>query len=60
MSKFERYKKKVETYIYPHKHCNNCGEMISEAFSYCIECYKKRKKKKKKKIFFKKKIKKKK
>jgi len=47
MSKFERYKKKVETYIYPHKHCKNCGEMISEAFSYCSECYKKSKEKKK-------------
>ena len=51
MSKFERYKKKTDIYIYPHKHCKSCGEMISEAFSYCSECYKKRKEKKKRKRF---------
>lgn len=51
MSKFERYKKKVETYIYPHKHCKNCEEMISEAFSYCTGCYNKKKEKKKRKFF---------
>ncbi len=51
MSKFERYKTKVETYIYPHKHCKNCGEMIAEAFSFCTECYKKTKEKKKSKRF---------
>ncbi len=54
MSKFERYKKKADTYIYPHKHCKNCGEMISEAFSYCFECYQKLQEKKKKKKRFKK------
>lgn len=54
MSKFERYKKKKEIYIYPHKHCKQCGEMISEAFTYCSECYKKLKEKKKRKRFWKK------
>ena len=53
LSKFERYKKKADTYIYPHKHCKTCGEMISEAYSYCTECYKKTKEKKKKKRRFK-------
>lgn len=51
MSKFERYKKKTETYIDPHKHCKKCGEMIAEAFSYCQECYKTLKEKKKRKLF---------
>ncbi|MBY8983779.1 MAG: hypothetical protein KGD65_01795 [Candidatus Lokiarchaeota archaeon] len=51
MSKFERYKKKTEIYIYPHKHCKTCEEMISEAFTYCPECYKKLKEKKKRKFF---------
>ena len=51
MSKFERYKKKTETYIYPHKHCKKCAEMISEAFTYCSECYKNLKEKKKRKLF---------
>ncbi|MFX0104019.1 MAG: DUF2116 family Zn-ribbon domain-containing protein [Candidatus Hodarchaeota archaeon] len=51
MSKFERYKKAVEVYIYPHKHCKKCGEMISEAFSYCPKCYEKLKEKKKRKLF---------
>ncbi|MFW9864913.1 MAG: hypothetical protein ACFFEN_02355 [Candidatus Thorarchaeota archaeon] len=41
MSKFERYKKKTEPYIYPHKHCDKCGAMIKEAFRYCPECYEK-------------------
>ncbi|MFX1500750.1 MAG: hypothetical protein ACFFDH_07275 [Promethearchaeota archaeon] len=56
MSKFERHKKKTEMYIYPHKHCKKCGEMISEAFTYCPECYKILKEKKKRRIFRKKKI----
>jgi len=51
LSKFERYKKKTETYIYPHKHCKKCGEMIDEGFSYCKECYKALKEKKKRKLF---------
>lgn len=51
MSKFERYKKAIETEIYPHKHCKNCGEMIDEGISYCEECYKKMLEKKKKKRF---------
>lgn len=50
MSKFERYKKGIETEIYPHKHCKNCGEMIDESVSYCEECYKKMKEKKKKRF----------
>ena len=54
MSKFERYKKKAETYIYPHKHCKKCGEMVSEAFTYCPECYETLKAKKKRRIFKKK------
>ena len=51
MSKFERYKKKTETYIYPHKHCKKCGETIEEALSYCSECYQALKEKKKRKLF---------
>ena len=54
MSKFERYKKKkTETYVYPHKHCQKCGEMIEESLNYCSECYKiiKEKKQKKKRRF---------
>ncbi|MHA1913574.1 MAG: hypothetical protein ACW986_02440 [Promethearchaeota archaeon] len=51
MSKFERYKKKTETYVYPHKHCKQCGEMIDEAHSYCPECYKKSKERKKRRLF---------
>jgi predicted nucleic acid-binding Zn ribbon protein len=51
LSKFERYKKKEEIYIYPHKHCKKCGEMVSEAFTYCPECYKTLKEKKKRKFF---------
>ena len=33
MSKFERYKKKAGPYIYPHKHCKKCDEMVTEAFT---------------------------
>ncbi len=51
LSKFERYQKKAETYIYPHKHCKKCNEMISEAFSYCSDCYTALKEKKKRKLF---------
>ena len=51
MSKFERYKKKAEIYIYPHKHCKKCGEMIEEAFSYCSQCYQVLKEKKKRRFF---------
>jgi predicted nucleic acid-binding Zn ribbon protein len=43
MSKYDRYKKSSEDYIYPHKHCKKCGEMIEEAFTYCPDCYKKMK-----------------
>jgi len=49
LSKFERYKKTNELYIYPHKHCDKCGEMIEEANNYCSECYKKMQQKKEKK-----------
>ncbi|TFF63528.1 MAG: DUF2116 family Zn-ribbon domain-containing protein [Promethearchaeota archaeon] len=49
MSKFERYKKKSEDYVYPHKHCQICGEMIDESLKYCSSCYKKLKEKEKKK-----------
>ena len=51
MSKFERYKKKSEPYIYPHKHCKKCGEMIKETFTYCSECYEQLKQKKERKWF---------
>ena len=47
LSKFERYKKKVDIYIYPHKHCKNCGEMIHEGITYCSDCYMKLQEKKK-------------
>ncbi|MHA1489815.1 MAG: hypothetical protein ACTSRI_09175 [Promethearchaeota archaeon] len=59
MSKFDKYKKKAEPYIYPHKHCQKCGQMINEGFSYCNECYKqiKRKKEKKKRFGLKRKTK---
>ena len=50
MSKFERYQKKGETYyVYPHKHCKTCGQMIEESLTYCSDCYKKIKEKKSKK-----------
>jgi predicted amidophosphoribosyltransferase len=52
LSKFDRYKKDGESYyVYPHKHCQKCGQMIEENLTYCSECYNKlqeRKKKKKK------------
>jgi predicted nucleic acid-binding Zn ribbon protein len=53
LSKFERYKK-TEQYIYPHKHCKRCGEMIKEAYTYCPSCYQEIQEKTKKKGFFKK------
>ena len=50
MSKFERYKRKGESYyVYPHKHCQKCGQMIEESVNYCSECYKVLKEKKEKK-----------
>lgn len=51
MSKFERYQKRVEEDIYPHKHCKRCGEMIEEAYNYCSNCYEEMKRKKKKKWY---------
>jgi predicted nucleic acid-binding Zn ribbon protein len=46
--------KNAEEYIYPHKHCKKCGQMIEEAFTYCPDCYKKiKEKKEKKRSFFK-------
>lgn len=53
MSKFERYKKGDEPYIYPHKHCKKCGEMIDEGLTYCPQCYEKIQKKKDKESFWK-------
>lgn len=57
MSKFERYQKSTDSYyVYPHKHCKHCGQMIEESLTYCSECYQKlkermdKKKEKKKKI----------
>jgi len=50
VSKFERYKKNGESYyVYPHKHCQKCGQMIDESLNYCPECYKELKEKKEKK-----------
>ena len=50
MSKFERYKKRGESYyVYPHKHCQKCGQMIEESINYCTDCYKELKEKKEKK-----------
>lgn len=50
MSKFERHTKKGESYyVYPHKHCQKCGQMIEESSNYCPECYKELKEKKEKK-----------
>jgi predicted amidophosphoribosyltransferase len=50
MSKFERHGKKGESYyVYPHKHCQKCGQMIEESVNYCSECYKELKEKKEKK-----------
>ena len=57
MSKFERHKKKADSYyVYPHKHCQKCGEMIEESVNYCPDCYNiiQEKQKKKKKRFRKK------
>jgi predicted nucleic acid-binding Zn ribbon protein len=39
LSKFERYKGKGEKSIYPHKHCERCGNMIKESYTYCPDCY---------------------
>ncbi len=55
MSKFDRYKKKTESYIYPHKHCQKCGQIIKELDNYCTDCYKLLKERKKKKKRFKRK-----
>ena len=49
MSKFDRHKKKAERYVYPHKHCQRCEQMIEESMSFCPECYRLTKEKKKKK-----------
>ena len=51
MSKFDRYKKKEEIYIFPHAHCEKCGVMIEEAYKYCSDCYEKMNQKKKRKLF---------
>ena len=56
MSKFERYKKNGDSYyIYPHKHCKKCEQMIDESLTYCSDCYKELKEKKKKKKLWRKK-----
>ncbi|NHJ21448.1 MAG: DUF2116 family Zn-ribbon domain-containing protein [Candidatus Lokiarchaeota archaeon] len=51
MSKFERHKKKSIDYIFPHKHCKSCNQMIEEGLTYCSDCYKKLQEKKKRKWF---------
>lgn len=57
MSKFERYKKKgVSTYIYPHKHCTKCAQMIDESLTYCPQCYQLLQQKKQRKRFGRKKV----
>ncbi len=56
MSKFDRHKKEGGSYyIYPHKHCAKCSQMINESITYCPECYKLIKEKKEKKSKFRKK-----
>ncbi|MBN1216743.1 MAG: hypothetical protein JXA99_15050 [Candidatus Lokiarchaeota archaeon] len=52
MSKFERHKKSEE-YVYPHKHCKKCEDMIIESYTYCPKCYKELLERKNKKGFFK-------
>lgn len=52
MSKFDRHKKGEEEYVFPHKHCAKCGEMIEEAYSYCSDCYRELKEQKNKKKKF--------
>lgn len=51
MSKFDRYKKKEDVYIYPHTHCEKCGTMIEGVHKYCSDCYAKMSQKKKRKWF---------
>ncbi len=51
LSKFDKYKKTTDTYIYPHKHCLKCGQMIEETETYCVDCLKKIEEKKQKKRF---------
>ena len=51
MSKYDRHKKKVDDYIYPHKHCKKCGQLIEEAYTYCPNCYEKLKQKKERKWY---------
>ncbi len=51
LSKFDKYKKTTEVYVYPHKHCSKCGQMIEETETYCVECLKKVEEKKQKKRF---------
>ena len=56
LSKFERYSKKGDSYyIYPHKHCKKCGQMIEESLTYCSDCYNVIQEKMKKKKRFRKK-----
>ncbi|MBY8982880.1 MAG: hypothetical protein KGD57_08020 [Candidatus Lokiarchaeota archaeon] len=52
MSKFERHKKST-TYVYPHKHCKKCEDMIEESYTYCPKCYEYILERKNKKGFFK-------
>ncbi|MBY9010906.1 MAG: hypothetical protein KGD70_00880 [Candidatus Lokiarchaeota archaeon] len=51
MSKFDRHKKVSEEYIYPHKHCKSCDQIIEEGLSYCPDCYQKLQDKKEKKWY---------
>jgi len=51
LSKFDRYKKTTDDYIFPHKHCKRCNEMIEEAYTYCPSCYVKISEKKQRKWY---------
>jgi predicted nucleic acid-binding Zn ribbon protein len=51
LSKFDRYKKKEELFIYPHTHCDKCGKMIEGAHKFCSDCYEQMIQKKKKKWY---------
>ena len=39
LSKYERYKKQSDVYIYTHKHCKKCDKIIEEGITYFSECY---------------------
>lgn len=53
MRDYGKYKTEEKEYIYPHKHCANCGKMMDESQEkWCKECYEKIKKQKMEKRSF--------